>query len=370
MIILSKTLRLFLDSIGRRDEYEFYLDKFQAAHEGCFALLCPDPDSIKAGSEVLAFDLHFLLRLQLIPAILLCGPKAQAMADVLAQETVFTFFMLDENWDAEQALDVICRARTDEKVPVLMTEISQADALSTLLPTVSSRVHFIRAAGGLRSAEGEELSYAYTHRENPVLLDSSGDELVKLAGILLDHVTGLHVSVTSPINLLQEIFTVKGSGTVLRKGSVVHHYSGMNGVDRSLLVALLEKSFGKNLVNDAFMESVCDAYIVQDYRGAVLMEQLDVGCYLSKYAVGKEARGEGVAVELWNTVCQNHGAFFWRSNANNPFNSWYEKQADGCHRGAGWHIFWRGVAAEKISAIIAYCCERGEDFISNASKES
>ena len=73
MIMLNKTIRLFLDSIGRRDEYEFYLNKFQSDQSACFALLCPDLGSIEAGAEVLAFDLHFLLRLELVPAILLCG---------------------------------------------------------------------------------------------------------------------------------------------------------------------------------------------------------------------------------------------------------------------------------------------------------
>ena len=52
MITLNKTIRLFLDSIGRRDEYEFYLNKFQSEHSACYALLCPDLDSIEAGAEL------------------------------------------------------------------------------------------------------------------------------------------------------------------------------------------------------------------------------------------------------------------------------------------------------------------------------
>ena len=75
MITLNKTIRLFLDGIGRREEYEFYLDKFRADRAACFALLCPDLGSIEAGAEMLAFDLHFLLRLELVPAILLSGSE-------------------------------------------------------------------------------------------------------------------------------------------------------------------------------------------------------------------------------------------------------------------------------------------------------
>ena len=43
-MLISKTLRLFLESIGRRDEYEFYLNKFQSDEAACFGILCPDAE--------------------------------------------------------------------------------------------------------------------------------------------------------------------------------------------------------------------------------------------------------------------------------------------------------------------------------------
>ena len=61
-MLLSKTLRLFLDGIGQREEYEFYLDKFQSADTPCFALVCPDEESVQQAADVLLFDLQFLLR--------------------------------------------------------------------------------------------------------------------------------------------------------------------------------------------------------------------------------------------------------------------------------------------------------------------
>ena len=91
MTALNKTIRLFLDGIGQRDEYEFYLEKFHADQSACFALLCPDLGSIETGVEILAFDLHFLLRLDLVPAILLCGDQAQAMKSALSAERIFDF---------------------------------------------------------------------------------------------------------------------------------------------------------------------------------------------------------------------------------------------------------------------------------------
>jgi len=359
MITLSKTIRLFLDSIGRRDEYEFYLNKFQSEHSACFALLCPDPGSIEAGAEVLAFDLHFLLRLELVPAILLCGNQAGQMREALAGEPIFQFHALKEG----DAQSFIRQAKLDDKVPVLVVEdMDLEDTLLQLVPEVAKRVHFVRAAGGLKSSSGELMPYIYTHKENRQSLEPLDFDYPAVGRKLLNERPGLHLSITSPINLLQEIFTVKGAGTLFRKGSEIQHYQAVGDADHARLVGLLEASFGKRLKNEAFLANVGEAYIEKDYRGAVLLEKHPAGLYLSKFAVGREARGEGLALELWREVCDNHSALFWRSNVVNPFNSWYHQQADGHHLSGKWQIFWRGVSTDTISDIIDYCCTRDEDF--------
>ncbi len=359
MITLNKTIRLFLDSIGRRDEYEFYLNKFQSEHTACFALLCPDPGSIEAGAEILAFDLHFLLRLELVPAILLCGEKAHAMRDALSSEAIFQFHNLQDG----DANTFIQQAKNNEKVPVLVTE--QADletVLLQLVPDVARRVHFIRAAGGLRNSLGDLMPYIYTQRENTHPPEQLEFDYPALGRKLLEERPGLHVSITSPLNLLQEIFTVKGAGTLFRKGSEIRHYQGLADVDHDRLVELLETSFAKKLRSESFLANVVEAYIEKEYRGAVLLEEHSAGLYLSKFAVGREARGEGLAMELWNAVCDNHASLFWRSNAANPFNSWYHQRADGHHLDGKWQIYWRGVSSRAISDIIDYCGTRAEDF--------
>ncbi len=359
MITLNKTIRLFLDGIGRREEYEFYLDKFHADHAACFALLCPDLGSIEAGAEVLAFDLHFLLRLELVPAILLCGDEAPKMRAALAADPIFEFHALEAGSPAA----FIQQAREAEKVPVLVAgNMGLETALLQLLPDVAKRVHFVRAAGGLKNTEGELLPYVYTRKENLQTLEPLEYDFPALGKRLVEARPGTHLSITSPINLLSEIFTVKGAGTLFRKGSEIARFRGLANVDRARLLGLLEESFAKKLKSESFLERVNDAYIEKDYRGAVLLEQHPAGLYLSKFAVGQEARGEGVAMDLWREVCRNHEALFWRSNVANPFNSWYRNQADGYHVSGPWQIFWRGVPAEAISGIIEYCCDRAEDF--------
>ncbi len=360
MIVLNKTIRLFLDAIGRRDEYEFYLAKFQSLDTACFALLCPDAGSIEAGAGVLAFDLEFLLRLELVPAILLCGSEAERMQTLLSAEPIFAF----QPFEAGDPVAFIRQSRGAEKVPVLVgRDVTLAEALLRLVPAVARRIHFVRAAGGLKSASGEPLPYVYTHKQHVHILEPLEYDFPALAGRLLDERPGIHLSVTSPINLLQEIFTVKGAGTLFCKGSEILRFRGVKAVDHARLANLLETSFGKKLKSPGCLDRVSVAYLEKDYRGAVLLEEHPAGFYLSKFAVGREARGEGVALELWREVSHNHRALFWRSNAANPFNSWYDHQADGHHVAGKWQVFWRGVPATAISGIIEYCTQREEDFL-------
>lgn len=359
MIALSKTIRLFLDGIGRRDEYEFYLDKFRSDNTACFALLCPDRASTETAAEMLAFDLHFLLQLELVPAILLCGAESPAMQSALSVEPIFDFHAVSSG--AVEAF--VETTRSAGRVPVLTAEgAALEEALLELVPAVARRVHFIRAAGGLKTADGELLPYYYTHRENGQEPEPTEFDYPSLGRLLLEQRPGIHCSITSPINLLQEMFTVKGAGTLFRRGSDIVCHRNMEAVDRARLVELLETSFGRKLIGQEVLDRADHIYIEKEYRGAVLLEPHAAGAYLSKFAVGREARGEGLALELWGEVSRRHPSLFWRSARTNRFNSWYLRQADGSHAAERWQIFWRGVATESISEIIGYCCARPEDF--------
>lgn len=353
-MLLNKTIRLFLDSIGRRDEYEFYLNKFQSADTTCFALLVPDRESLEQGAEALAFDLHFLLKLGLQAAIVLCGAGADAKWKILEGDSLF------------ERTSFPVSSINPGRIPVFVNEeMSPVDSLlQKVYPASDSggaalgkRVHFIRASGGLPS------DYYYTRKSNRRVGTVKDRELIATASALLEACPGTHVSVSSPMNLLEEIFTVKGAGTVFRRGSAIQS-SGMSSVDESKLMDLLEESFGKT-PKPVALAAVSRVYYEENYRGAVLLEEQAEGLYLSKFAVGREARGEGLAQELWDDVCQNHSAFFWRSRKGNPINSWYDRQADGYHTTNGWLVFWRGMPVESLPGLIKFCAGRVSDFISD-----
>lgn len=339
-MLLNKTIRLFLDSIGRREEYEFYLNKFQSAGTDCFALLVPDLESLEQGAEALAFDLKFLLKLGLRPAVVLCGADAAAKWSLLKDNSLF------------EPAEFPGIGKRKAGIPVFVEQnISTLDSLLQKVPAVGKRVHFIRAGGGLST------EYYYVQKPDGEL--SSDDQaMADTAAALLEARPGTHISVTSSINLLKEIFTVKGAGTVFRRGSIIS--SGK--ADSARLLALLEESF-KRKPKESVLADVTQIYFEENYRGAALLEQMPEGLYLSKFAVGPEARGEGLAQELWDEVCKNHPAFFWRSRKGNPVNQWYDRHADGRHTAGDWTIFWRGMDAAAIPGLIAFCEARPADFV-------
>jgi hypothetical protein len=340
-MLLNKTIRLFLDSIGRREEYEFYLNKFQAAGADCFALLVPDIESLEQGAEALAFDLKFLLKLGLRPAVILCDADAGAKWNLLKDNPLF------------ELTEFPNIGKRKAGIPVFVEEnVRTLESLLQKVPAIGKRVHFIRAGGGLNT------EYYYIQKPGAELLPED-QVIADTAAALLEARPGTHISVTSPINLLKEIFTVKGAGTVFRRGSTILS-GGTPDPDR--LLALLEESFGRK-PKPGVLAASTQTYFEANYRGAVLLEQHPEGLYLSKFAVGREARGEGLAQELWDEVCKNHPAFFWRSRKGNPINQWYDRHADGRHTAGDWVVFWRGMEASAIPGFIAFCSARPADFI-------
>jgi hypothetical protein len=366
MILLNKTIRLFLDSIGRSEEYEFYLKKFHSGQSPCFSILCPDRATLEEAADVLAFDLQFLLKLELTPLILLSGEDSKNGMKMLRKHggSSYKFLLIKDALNFNQVLDFVRKAQATEKLPVVVAPLyERVEILRALMGILTKRVHFIRAKGGLRTMAGEELFYYYTQKGEQPDLSARDRALAELAGDLLQTIPGAHLSVTSCMNLMAEIFTVKGAGTMFRKGSVIEQISDRNQVDLVRLHALLEESFGRKLAQEDPFKNIAEYIIDADYRGAALLERHAAGYYMSKFAVGAEARGEGLAQELWRVMVDQRDAMFWRSRKTNPINHWYDRMADGYHTAGAWQIFWRGIDVKEIPSVIEYCLNRPEDFL-------
>jgi acetylglutamate kinase len=94
------------------------------------------------------------------------------------------------------------------------------------------------------------------------------------------------------------------------------------------------------------------------------MQQTPVAPYLTKFAVERQAQGEGIGGELWSLVTRDYPSFFWRSRPDNAITAWYAKQCDGLARFPEWHVFWRGLPIETIDPAVRFALAAPTDFAS------
>lgn len=364
-MLLSKTIRLFLEGIGRREEYEYYLHALQPKGEGCFAAVFPSLDGMEEACELMVFDLRFLQQVELLPLVILCGDEAPVMMAALAE---YDDVLLVHRADRERNLcdeteSLVAEARARKLVPLLCApHLAVPDVCRELSPRFFRRTHMLRAQGGIRDQAGELIWYYWLKGENSQVPREEDTTILEAARACLDHFPALHFSVVSPLNFLQELFTVRGAGSIVRPGSRILRSEGVDGLDRTRLKALMEDAFGRALVSEACLDAAALAFVEDRYHGAALLEKHPAGWYLGKFAVGMQARGEGLAQELWNQLGKACPSLFWRSRAGNPVNTWYDRQAEGRQQAGKWVVFWRGVRPEDLPGILDYAISRPEDF--------
>ncbi len=132
---------------------------------------------------------------------------------------------------------------------------------------------------------------------------------------------------------------------------VVH--ASFASLDKSKIMALLEKSFGKKLTEGYFEGAVAEVVIEKDYKAVAIIKTINGMAYLDKIAVSPELQGNGVGKALWETLKEKYGSFMWRAaKTNDKANSWYFKACDGMQKMAEWNIFWVGVPTETAAASI------------------
>jgi len=248
--------------------------------------------------------------------------------------------------------------------------------LRTLAASLETRkVIFLSTSSGIEREGAPRISLVNLSTDYERLLATT--DLPRRHASLLRHVKTLldtlpqrmNVAVVNPLQLLRELFTVSGAGTMIRKGSCIDERRGLATVDRARLATLLESAFGRTLVPGALDDGglVCvqaeHIYLEESYLGAALLASTDIAPYLGKFAVERQAQGEGIGGEIWSMLTRDFPTFFWRARPDNPICSWYAKQCDGLARFSEWHVYWRGLPPEKIPAAIAYCLSLPPSFV-------
>ena len=164
------------------------------------------------------------------------------------------------------------------------------------------------------------------------------------------------MAITAPGLLPKELFTHRGSGTLIRRGEKVLVFEGgLAGVDVPRLRALVEEVFGRPLVPDYFdKKPFYRIYITESYRATAILTREGDLPYLDKFAVDERAQGEGLGGSLWEKVAEDNPKLFWRSRIDNrTINPWYFSRSEGSLRDHQWIVFWYGLEsfAEVQSAL-------------------
>jgi len=369
--IRDKVIRS-LSAIGAVKDAQFYAELFSAHALEKFALIVIDPRCLKNPLlEVFISNMKIINDLGLRP-ILLVGALDEDPTSIrfqthrLCKDLELAGVQNSRLNTASYALmeSVIKVARSGQVC--VLERLNEGLGLEDLVKNLSpSKVMFLQPSGAIRQ-NGERV--AVINIDDPIQLNltnlTAGQErFVNMVTSLKEVVDRRAVYViASPLNLLQELFTVKGSGTLIRRGARLKHYKSLRSLEAAKLKSSIESGFGKPLSVSPRKWKVKSVIIDEDYRaGAILTELADLP-YLSKFWVVRKARGEGLARDIWDALLANQEKFFWRSRMDNPFNDWYLKSCEGMQISGDWRVFWRGLRPSEIEEAVTAAANAPVDF--------
>ena len=229
------------------------------------------------------------------------------------------------------------------------------------------KIVFLTGTGGLLDGQGKVIDSINLSTEfeqlmaQPWINGGMRLKIEQIADLLADLPLTSSVSITRPSELAKELFTHKGSGTLVRRGEKVLTFDSWDGIDLARMRTLIESSFGRRLVPDYFERTrPFRIYVSENYRAAMILVE-EVGLpYLDKFAVLDDAQGEGLGRAVWQVMREENPRLFWRSRHNNQVNIFYYAESDGCLKQPRWKVFWYGLDGnfDIIARCVAHCAQR------------
>ena len=228
------------------------------------------------------------------------------------------------------------------------------------------KIVFLTGTGGLLDDQGKiidsiNLSTEFEHlMAQPWINGGMRLKIEQIADLLADLPLTSSVSITKPSELAKELFTHKGSGTLVRRGEKVRRFESWEGIDLQRMRELIESSFGRSLVPDYFERTQpFRVYVSENYRTAMILTMEDGLPYLDKFAVLDDAQGEGLGRAVWQVMREENPRLFWRSRHGNSVNHFYYAESDGCLKQPRWKVFWYGIEDfDTIARCVAHCATR------------
>jgi acetylglutamate kinase len=153
------------------------------------------------------------------------------------------------------------------------------------------------------------------------------------------------VSITSAHNLVTELFTHRGAGTLIRIGENIIESDEIGEEDQAGIRKLLEQAFGRQLRDDYFDDLEVEHVFRSESYGAaaIVLEGVDGIPYLDKFSVTPEGQGGGLGAAVWQALIKRCPQLYWRSRVDNPLTRWYFNQASCSFSSDKWVTFTRGI---------------------------
>ncbi|MGB0907202.1 MAG: hypothetical protein ACPGVT_06895 [Maricaulaceae bacterium] len=369
-----------LSAVGATQEAAFYADLFAAQDPERFALIVLDPRCLrKPLLDALTNNLQILANLKLTPIILVGALHSdptnikfhsQKLTKELDAVGVRAVKLNTRSYGLLDEVRKLCHA---SKMPILeLTDGKSGLDLATICVAIKpAKVMFLQPSGGMTLGGKRVPVVNMSDLSKNSIFDplTPGQETFTAQVKVLDELFGKDVKslpsyvIASPLNLLSELFTTAGSGTMIRRSAHINEVSDLEGIDHGALRNSIEDAFGKQLKADFFEKDILKAYIAPHCKGGAILTERSGLTYLSKFWVMQSARGEGLARDVWDKVTSDNASFFWRSRIGNPFNDWYMRMCDGMQISGDWRVFWKGLSSQNITKAINFGTKTQADFI-------
>ena len=277
--------------------------------------------------------------------------------------------------EIEQLLKTVKKGRVPVVSPLGETKEGQivnvnADSATFSLAKAIQpyKIIFLTETGGVLDEESNIIpnisivnNYKYLIKQ-PWVHSGMKLKLEKIKDILEVMPTATSVSITKPQLLAKELFTDKGSGTLVNMGEKAIESENWSGIEQDKLRTLIESSFNKKLSSNYFDDiELYKVYVTECYRAAIILSKTDGIPYLDKFVVNDDAKGEGLGRALWEKVIWKNKKLFWRASLQNPVNKFYATVADGFIKTGEWKVYWVGLTSyDDIQQSVQYAISKNK----------
>ena len=372
---VRETVLKSLSAVGAEHEAKFYADLFSRQDPETFAMIVLDPRCLKDPLlEALVAALRILSNLQLSPTLVVGAMEdartsvkfqAQRLSKDLGKSGVRSLKLNTATYGLIKEVRKVARSG---KIPILeMTDrrgkMNLAGLATALQP---KKIIFLQPSGGLSQNGIRRANLTVADLPDFMTSETFSAGQVRFLDCVMELESSAEARrsyvIASPLNLLGELFTTRGTGTLIRRGIDFETGNAFEDFEKSKLTRALETAFDKRLKPTFYGTPLYAGFVESEYSGGALFKEQAGLPYLSKFFVTREARGDGIARDIWNVACEDVPSFLWRSRMGNPFNSWYMRKCDGMQRSGDWRIFWKGLEAADIGGAIAAAASAPDDF--------